>query len=168
MSGIDKRDVKLRFLAKDEKTGKGGVLCFESSAVMKKAVDFFSYEGENEPTFERKININWGPEGAKDACPTTDAYIKATRKARRSQEQIEEATTKVWPYKQCNEQKGSDKYPGSTTPATYECMAAAIDQTNLRESNITIEYQVCMGCLIASTCFYSSYSYRSYSFVGRC
>lgn len=141
-TGIDKRDVKLRFVAKDEKTGKNGVLCVEAATQMKKASDFLSYEGENEPTFERKITLNWGPETGKDSCPTTDAYIKATRKAHRSQEQVEEANTDVWPYKQCNEQKKSDKYPGNLTPATYECMAAAIDQTKLRESNITIEYQV--------------------------
>jgi hypothetical protein len=143
LNGFDKRDVKLRFLAKDEKTGKNGVLCVEAATQMKKSNDFLDFEGENEPTFERKITANWGPEPAgKDACPTTDAYIKATRKARRSQEQITEAGSNVWPYKNCREQKGSAHYPGSTTPWTYECFEAAIDQTNLRESNISIEYQV--------------------------
>jgi len=143
MNGFDKRDTKLRFVVKDEKAGKSGVLCFDAAVQLKKAVDFMSFEGDNEPTFERKINVHWGPEPAgKDACPTTGAYIKATREAHRSQDQVEEAASNAFPYKQCREQKGSANYPGDITPATYECMLAAIDQTNLRESNISIEYQV--------------------------
>lgn len=146
VNGLDKRDTKLRFVVKDEKTGKSGALCVEASVVLKKPVDFFSFEGENEPTFERKITVNWGPEpAAKDACPTGGPYIKATRMAHRSQEQVEEAASDAFPYKQCREQKSSASYPGSVTPATYECMLAAIDQTNLRESNITVEYQLEAG-----------------------
>jgi len=146
LSGIDKREVKLRIVGKDEKTGKSGVICIDSVAQNKKAVDFMSFEGENEPTFDRKINAQWGPEPAgKDACPTDGAYIKAHRKAQRSEEQIEEAKSDAFPFKQCREQKGSALYPGTKTPATYECMQAAIDQTNLRESNISIEYQLDAG-----------------------
>lgn len=143
IQGLEKREFKLRFLAKDESSGKNAVLCVDTSTQMKKAVDFFGYEGENEPTFERKMNFQWGPEEAgKDSCPSTGAYIKTTRVSRRSQEQVDESKAEGYPYKQCREQIGSTKYPGTTTPATYECMQAAIDQTNLRESNITIEYRL--------------------------
>jgi len=146
LSGMEKRDVKLRFLAKDEATQKNAVLCVESSTTLKKAVDFFNYEGEDEPNFERKITLKWGPEPAgKDACPENAAYIKTTRKAHRSQDQIEESKTDAWPYKECREQKGSAHWPGSTTPPSHECMQAAVDQTNLRESNITVEYQVSLS-----------------------
>lgn len=139
----DKRDIKLRILAKDEKTKKSGVLCIDIQAQNKKANDFLSYQGENEPSYERNIKVTWGPEPeGKNACPTTAAFIKASRKARRSQEQVEESRSDNWPYKQCNEQTNSKDWPGTTTPSTHECMQAAIDQTNLRESNITIDYKI--------------------------
>lgn len=144
-TGLEKRQAKLRFLGKDQKSGKNGVVCVEINAQNKKAEDFLSYEGANEPEFERNIKVYWGPEpaGGKDgACPTTTSYIKGQRKAHRSMEQVEEAKAGGWPYKQCNAQKGSAEWPGSITPSTYECMQAAIDQTNLRESNITIEYKL--------------------------
>lgn len=146
VTGINnKREIKLRFLAKDEKTGKNGVLCIEINAENKKSNDFLAFEGENDPTYERSIRVTWGPEpegGKANACPTTAAFIKANRKARRSQEQIEEAQGAGWPYKQCREQTNSKNWPGTTTPSTHECLQAAIDQTNLRESNITIEYKI--------------------------
>jgi hypothetical protein len=141
----DKRDIKLRFLAKDAKTNKNGVLCLDIQAQNKKADDFLSYTGANEPTFERNIKVTWGPEpegGKANACPTTAAFIKATRKARRSQEQVEEGQGSGWPFKQCREQTNSKSWPGTVTPSTHECMQAAIDQTNLRESNITVEYKI--------------------------
>jgi hypothetical protein len=110
-----------------------------------KVADFFGYEGENEPTYERQININWGKEDKsvkEGTCPTNGAGIKIVKKARRSHEQIEEATTDRWPYKQCREQKASSHYPGPLTPATGECIWAAFKQTNLREANITVNYKV--------------------------
>lgn len=141
----EKREIKLRFAAKDEKTGKNGVLCAEINAQQNKANDFLSYVGENDPEYERTIKLVWGPEpagGKASACPTSAAFIKATRKARRSQEQIEEAQGAGWPFKQCREQTDSKDWPGKLVPSTHECMQAAIDQTNLRESNITIEYKI--------------------------
>jgi hypothetical protein len=141
----DKRDIKLRFLAKDEKTQKNGVVCVEINAQNKKANDFLSYQGENEPTYERNIKVTWGPEpegGKANACPTTAAFIKASRKAHRSQEQVEEGNGASWPFKECREQTNSKDWPGTVTPSTHECMQAAIDQTNLRESNISIDYKI--------------------------
>jgi hypothetical protein len=144
-SGIDKRQSKLRFLGKDQKTGKSGVLCVEINAQNKKADDFLSFEGPNEPEFERNMKFQFGPEpagGKEGACPTNAAYVKTQRKAHRSLDQIEEAKAGGWPYKQCAAQKGSPEWPGTKTPNTPECIAAAVDQTNLRESNITIEYKL--------------------------
>jgi hypothetical protein len=145
LTGMDKRDIKLRFAAKDESTQKNYVLCIDANTQMKKPVDFLSFEGENEPTFERKITLKWGEDsgsGKDSTCPDNAAYIKATRKSQRSQDQVEEAKANGWPYKHCREQKGSSSWPGSLVPPTHECFQAAIDQTNLRQSNITIEYQV--------------------------
>jgi hypothetical protein len=140
---MEKRETKFRFSTKDESSQKNYVLCLEAHTQMKKAVDFFNYEGEDEPTFERKITLKWGEDASgKDSCPENAAYIKAIRKSHRSQEQIEESKSNGFPYKQCNEQKGSAHWPGSNIPPTHECIQAAVDQTNLRESNITIEYQV--------------------------
>jgi len=147
-TGIEKRQSKLRFLAKDVKTGKSGVLCAEINSQAKKAEDFLDYEGPNEPEFERTMKFQWGLDtaGAKDAatatCPPTFANIKLERKAHRSQDQIEEAKAGGWPYKQCAAQKGSPDWPGTKTPSTPECIQAAVEQTNLRESNITIEYKL--------------------------
>ena len=144
-TGLEKRQSKLRILGKDQKTGKSGVLCVEINAQSKKAEDYLSYEGPNEPEFERTMKFQWGPEpagGKEGACPTSSAYVKLQRKAHRSQDQIEEARGDGWPYKQCAAQKGSPNWPGGKTPLTHECVAAAFDQTNLRESNITVEYKV--------------------------
>jgi hypothetical protein len=143
-TGLEKTELKTKMSAKDEATNKGGVLCVDVTAIQSSASDFFDYTGENEPTYERTINIAWTKEiGGKDAaCPTNADGIKIVKKAHRSQAQKEMATSDVWPYKQCREHKASPKYPGEMTPATEACIWAAFKQTNLRESNITINYKV--------------------------
>lgn len=121
-TGMEKTDVKIKAAARDESTGRAGVVCVDINAQGSKFSDFFDYEGDNEPTYERTINIVWGKEDnpGKEGptCPTNAAGIKIVRSAHRSQAQKDEAHSDVWPYHQCNEAKNSPKYPGSLTPAT--------------------------------------------------
>jgi hypothetical protein len=143
-TGLEKTELKTKLAAKDEGTGKGGVVCIDVTANQAKVSDFFDYHGENEPTYERVINVAWTKDVAsKDAsCPANAPGIKITRKAHRSQHQKDDSEADVWPYKQCRDAKNSPKYPGDITPATEACLWAAYKQTNLRESNITINYKV--------------------------
>jgi hypothetical protein len=144
-TGMEKVEVKAKVAARDEATGRSGVVCVDVNAAGSKISDFFDYEGTNEPTYERTINIVWGkPEGAgkEPTCPTNAAGIKITRLAHRSQAQKDEAHSDRWPYKQCREAKGSPRYPGPLTPATEPCVWAAFKQTSLREANVTINYRV--------------------------
>jgi hypothetical protein len=143
-TGLEKIELKTKLSAKDESAGIAGVVCIDVTATQAKVSDFFDYHGENEPTYERTINVAWSKDDkSKDAsCPANSAGIKIVKKAHRSQAQKEEAESDVWPYKQCREQKNSPKYPGDLTPATEPCLWAAYKQTNLRESNITINYRV--------------------------
>lgn len=144
-SGIEKTELKVKLAARDEVAGRNGVVCLDLTSSTNKVGDFFDYEGENEPTYERQINIVWGKEdkAAKEgSCPTNSAAIKIVKQAHRSKAQIEEAKSDRWPYKQCRAQKGSAQYPGPLTPATGDCIWAAYKQTNLREANITINYKV--------------------------
>jgi hypothetical protein len=139
-TGLEKTEVKARFAGKGD-VGSG-VVCVDLTSQSSKIADFFDYEGANEPTYERTINVVWGKDAKEGACPTGGPEIKFTKKAHRSQAQIEEATSDRWPYKQCREQKNSPKYPGTITPATEPCLWAAYKQTGLREANITIDYKV--------------------------
>lgn len=142
-TGLEKLEVKTKIAAKDDVANKGGVVCIDVTAAQSKVSDFFDYNGENEPTYERTINVAWTKDISKDAaCPATAAGIKIIKKAHRSQAQKDAAASDMWPYKQCRDQKSSPKYPGDITPATEPCLWAAYKQTNLRESNITINYKV--------------------------
>lgn len=142
-TGLEKLEVKTKMSAKDESTGKGGVLCVDLTSTQSSPSDFFSYEGDSEPTYERNINIAWSKDVTKDpTCPANSAGIKINRKSHRSQAQKDEATADVWPYKQCRDQKNSPKFPGTLTPATEQCLWAVFKQTQLRESNITINYKL--------------------------
>ncbi|OXA36580.1 Vitellogenin-5 [Folsomia candida] len=143
-TGLEKIEVKTKLAAKDDALNKGGVVCIDIAATQAKVSDFFDYNGENEPTYERTINVAWSKDiSSKDAsCPANSAGIKITKKAHRSQAQKDEAQSDAWPYKQCRDQKSSPKYPGDLTPATEPCLWAAYKQTNLRESNVTINYKV--------------------------
>ncbi|XP_021958023.1 vitellogenin-like isoform X2 [Folsomia candida] len=143
-TGLEKIEVKTKLAAKDDALNKGGVVCVDVTATQAKVSDFFDYNGENEPTYERTINVAWSKDiSSKDAgCPANSAGIKINKKAHRSQAQKDEAASDAWPYKQCREQKSSPKYPGDLTPATEPCLWATYKQTNLRESNITINYKV--------------------------
>ncbi|ODN03788.1 Vitellogenin-2 [Orchesella cincta] len=144
--GIEKVDVKIKAAVRDETAGRSGVVCVDINSVGTKVSDFFDYEGVNEPTYERTINIVWGKEekAGKEGptCPTNAAGIKIVRVAHRSQAQKDEAQSDRWPYKQCREAKASPKYPGDLTPATEPCVWAAFKQTQLREANVTINYRV--------------------------
>jgi hypothetical protein len=143
--GLEKVDLKVKLAAKDESAAKSGVVCVDVTSSTNVVSDFFDYEGENEPTYERTINIAWAKDdksGKDAACPANSAGIKINKKAHRSQAQKDEALSDRWPYKQCREQKASPKYPGDLTPATEPCLWAAFKQTKLRESNITINYKV--------------------------
>jgi len=147
VTGVNKRDLRVKLGVKDEITNKNGIVCMDVSTVTNKVADWFSYEGPNEPTAERTINIIYGSEpkdGKEGACPdpATSPSIKYTRKSHRSQGQIEEATGDFYPYKQCREQRASGLYPGPLVPATEACAVAAFEQTKLREANITVEYKV--------------------------
>jgi hypothetical protein len=143
-TGMEKLEVKAKLSAKDEALNKGGVVCIDVTAVKAKVSDFFDYHGDNEPTFERTINVAWTKDfqAAKDGCPASSPGFKIVKKAHRSQAQKEMAESDAWPYKQCRDQKNSPKYPGELTPATEPCLWATYKQTNLRESNITINYKV--------------------------
>jgi len=144
-TGLEKIEVKSKLSAKDESTGKGGVVCIDVTAEQPKVADFFSFEGDSEPSYERNINIAWAKAdqaGKEGSCPSNSAGIKIKRLSHRSQAQKEEAQKDKWPYKQCREHKNSPKYPGPLTPATEPCLWAVYKQTNLRESNITINYRV--------------------------
>jgi hypothetical protein len=143
-TGMEKTEIKAKLSAKDESAGKNGAVCIDVTAVAPKVNDFFAYEGENEPTYERTINIAWvkDDKSTGPTCPANSPGIKIVRKAHRSQAQKDEAEKDMWPYKQCNAAKNSDKYPGPLTPATEACVWAAFKQTNLRESNVTITYKV--------------------------
>lgn len=142
--GLEKVELKTKLSLKDEAAGRNGVVCLDLVSQTTKVADFFDYEGENEPNYERTISIAWSKDdkGAKEGCPANAAGIKITKKAHRSQAQKDEAKSDRWPYKQCREQKSSDKYPGDLTPATEACVWAAFKQTNLREANVTIQYKV--------------------------
>jgi hypothetical protein len=147
LTGLYKRDLRVRLAVKDEITNKNGIVCVDVSTAMSKPNDWFAYDGQNEPTQERTINIVYGAQskdGKDTSCPdkATSPNIKYVRKSHRSQHQIEEAASDMWPYKQCREQRQSGKYPGSLYPATEACAWAAFEQTKLRESNITIDYKV--------------------------
>lgn len=113
-TGLEKIEVKSKLAAKDEAAGKGGVLCVDITATQAKVSDFFGYEGESEPTYERTVNIAWSKDdkSKEGSCPANSAGIKITKKAHRSQAQKEEAKSDMWPYKQCKEHKDSPKYPG--------------------------------------------------------
>lgn len=146
-TGMEKIDVKVKAAARDESTGRAGVVCVDINSVASKISDFFDYEGVNEPSYERTINIVWGKEetAGKEGptCPTNAAGIKIVRLAHRSQAQKDEAQSDRWPYKQCREAKENKaRYPGSLTPATEPCVWAAFKQTSLREANVTINYRV--------------------------
>jgi hypothetical protein len=143
-TGLEKIEVKTKLSAKDDALNKGGVVCIDVTATQAKVSDFFDYNGENEPTYERTISVAWSKDiSSKDAsCPANSPGIKITKKAHRSQAQKDEAASDAWPYKQCREQKNSPKYPGDITPATEPCLWASYKQTNLRESNVTINYKV--------------------------
>jgi hypothetical protein len=143
-TGWEKTEVKAKLSAKDESAGKSGSVCIDVNAVASKITDFFAYEGENEPTYERTTSIAWvkDDKSKEPTCPPNSAGVKIVRKAYRSEAQKEEARKDIWPYKQCNEVKNSPKYPGPMTPATEACVWAAFKQTNLRHSNVTITYKV--------------------------
>jgi hypothetical protein len=144
-TGLEKTEIKTKFLVKDDSAGKQAVLCIDATIQNSKASDFFAFEGADEPTSDRTVNIAW----AKDAqvtkegtCPANADGVKIVRTSHRSQAQKEAATSNAWPYKQCREHKASAKYPGDITPATNPCLWAAYKQTALRESNVTITYKV--------------------------
>jgi hypothetical protein len=143
-TGQEKIEVKTKLAAKDEAAGLGGVVCIDVTATQGKTSDFFGYEGDDEPSYERTINVAWTKDDkAKDTgCPSTSPGFKIRKVAHRSQAQKDESHDDVWPYKQCKEHKDSPKYPGPLTPATEPCLWAAYKQTNLREANITINYKV--------------------------
>jgi hypothetical protein len=141
-TGLEKVEVKVRLAAKGEQPDKSGVVCVDLTSQTTKVADFFDYEGVNEPTYERTINVVWGKDAKEGGCPKGGPEIRLTKKAHRSQAQKDEAASDRWPYKQCREQKNSPKYPGTITPATEPCLWAAFKQTSLRESNITINYKV--------------------------
>lgn len=135
-------------------SGESGIACLEIDNRLRASwEDPLAFTGQSEPSINQTISLKIGkfPAGEPNpqssvqdlACLNNHAEITFTGDAQRSQEQNDESVAAATaPYNLCEADKASKLWPGNFIPPTRACEMVMMEQTSLREANLSLCYKV--------------------------